>query len=116
MPIHTLTDLERMYEQDRVSLGIVRPAKVLDLEIHADESEWDPKWSELFRQFNIFGETPKDLRKIPFKFIYVFECEDKTKTHRARLIDREMGTLWLKEVNRLGNEKSAAESVRKQIS
>lgn len=115
MPVHTLEQLKSLYERERVSLGIIRPASVQDLEIEEDDAEWDPKWLEMFRQTNLFCESPKDLRKIPFKFTYVFRCEDSERPHRARLIDWEMGTLWLKEAQRFQNEKRAAQSVRKKF-
>ena len=112
MPIHTVKQLQSLYETDRVSLGIVRPAKVLDVEITPADPEWKPEWQMLFSQLRLFGPQQKPLRKIPFKFSYVFECEDNDKPHRAMIEDWELGVLWLNEVARLGNESKAAESVR----
>lgn len=55
------------------------------------------------------------MRKIPYEFRYVFECEDSVKPHRAMITDWELGVLYLKEEARLGDDKSAAESVKKKF-
>jgi hypothetical protein len=63
----------------------------------------------------LFGEPQKPLKKIPYKFSYVFECEDSKKPHTAMCEDWELGVLFLKEVDRLGSEEKAAESVRNKF-
>ena len=65
-------------------------------------------------QFNLFSGPPKQLSKIPYKFSYVFRCEDSDKPHTAMIEDWELGVLFLKEVERLGGEAAAAQSVRKK--
>ncbi len=112
MPVHTVNELRALHDADRTSPGIVRPARVLDLEIEPADPEWKPEWQQLFDQLRLFGPPQKPLRKIPFKFSYVFECEDNPKTHRAMIEDWELGVLWLNEVARLGDEWLAAESVK----
>lgn len=115
LPVFTLDQLKELFDRERVSLGVVRPTEVLDLEIEEDDPEWDPKWLELFKQGHLFGQELKTLRKIPYKFTYVFECKGSSKPHKARLIDWEMGALWLKQANRLQDEKRAAESVKQKF-
>ena len=100
------------HDQDRTSLGIVHPKRVLDLTIEDADREWKPDWQALFQQLRLFGASPKPLTKIPFKFSYVFECEDSEKPHKAMIEDWELGVLFLKEVDRLGSDEQAAESVR----
>ena len=112
LPVHTLNQLKLLHQEDRTSLGIVRPSKILDLQIEADNEDWKPEWQADLQQFRMFGPQPLLLRKIPFKFRYIFECEDSERPHRAMIEDWELGVLWLKEVDRLGNELLAAESVR----
>jgi hypothetical protein len=63
----------------------------------------------------LFGEPQKPLRKLPYVFRYVFECEDSKKPHKAMILDWELGTLFLKEANRLGSDRAAAESVRRKF-
>lgn len=112
LPVHTVNELKALYEEDQTSLGVVRPARVLDLKIEEAEREWKPEWQNVLQQLRLFGPQPKPLKKLPFKFSYVFECEDSTRPHSAMIEDWELGVLYLKEVDRLGDERKAAESVR----
>ncbi|MCC6976213.1 MAG: hypothetical protein IT322_19565 [Anaerolineae bacterium] len=112
MPHRTVNQWRTLFEQDQTSLGIVRPARVLDMIIEPAEREWKPEWQNLFDQLKLFGEPQKPLAKIPYKFSYVFECEDSSKPHTVMCEDWELGVLFLKEVDRLGSEEKAAQSVR----
>ena len=112
MPHHTVNELKELFEENKTSLGIVRPSKVIDLEIKEQEGEWKPKWKSLFSQMRLFGLQQKPLMKLPYSFHYIFECEDSKKPHRAMCEDWELGTLFLGEVERLGSEEAAADSVR----
>lgn len=115
IPVHTRKELRELYETDKTSLGIIRPKRVLDLVIEEDEEEWKPQWQELYKQLTLFGPPQKFLAKIPYKFSYIFECDDDDKPHKAMIEDWELGVLYLNEVNRLGNKEKAAESVRKKF-
>ena len=112
LPVHTVKELQTLYDRDKTSLGIVRPAHVLDLKIEKSDSEWKPEQQSVLNQLQLFGPQTKQLAKIPFKFSYVFRCEDSSKPHNAMITDWELGVLYLKEVDRLGDEHKAAESVR----
>lgn len=112
LPHRTLNQYKALYESEKVSLGVVRPKRVLDLKIEEVEREWKPRWQRLFDQFKLFGEPQRPLRKIPYRFSYVFECEDSVKPHKATIEDWELGVLFLKETERLGSEQAAAESVK----
>lgn len=115
MPHYTRNQLERLYSRDRTSLGIVRPTRVLDLKYEPADPQWKPEWQALFQQLRLIGAPQKPLRKIPYKFSYIFECEDSEKPHSAMLEDWEMGVLFLKEAERLGSDEAAAESVREKF-
>ena len=113
LPHFTRNELVSLHEQDKTSLGIVRPSRVLDLEIRPANTEWKPEWQSLFTQLTLFGPSQKPLRKIPIAFHYVFECEDSNgKSHTAMCEDWELGMLFLNEAQRLGSEQAAAQSVR----
>ena len=112
LPMHTLNEFKSLYKQDKTSLGVVRPIRVLDLKIEKSDPNWKPAQQKALNQLKLFGQQPKHLAKIPFKFRYVFECEDSNKPHSAMIADWELGVLYLKEVKRLGNEQKAAESVK----
>jgi len=116
MRCHTLNELKSLFESDRTSLGIVRPKRVIDLEVHpATDTDWKPEWRNLFSQKTLFGEQQKPLRKLPYSFHYVFKCEDSDKPHIAMCEDWELGVLFLKESERLGSDEAAAQSVRKKF-
>lgn len=71
LPHHTVNEYRRLYDEDKTSLGIVRPTKILDMVIEDAEREWKPEWEVLFQQMRLFGEPQKPLKKIPYKFSYV---------------------------------------------
>ena len=115
MPHHTVKELKELYDKERVSLGIVRPSRVLDLEIRKADPDWKPEWQNIYDQLRLFEPPPKPLRKLPYSFHYVFECEGGGKPHTAMCEDWELGTLFLRESDRLGSEEKAAESVKNKF-
>lgn len=114
LPVHTVNQLKSLYESNRVSIGIVQPAEMLDLEIEPARPEWKPEWQALLDQMTLFGDAPRELAKIPFKFRYVFRCEDNDTDHHAMIEDWELGVLYLKERERKASERLAAESVKEK--
>lgn len=116
MPHRTLNEWKALHETRKTSLGIVKPARVIDMEIRPVENpEWKADWRNLFEQMTLFGPRQKPLRKIPFTFHYIFECEDSAKPHVAMCEDWELGTLFLRESDRLGSDEAAAESVKNKF-
>ena len=115
LPMHTVNELRDLYNEDKTSLGIVRPTRILDLKIENLDRDWKSEWQGVLNQFKLFGPQPKPLAKIPFKFSYVFECADSSKPHNAMIEDWELGVLYLKEIDRLGNEWEAAKSVKRKF-
>lgn len=115
MPHRTVNQLKALYNTDRISLGIVRPTGVLDLEIRPADPEWKPSWQQALNQLHLFGPPPKPLRKLPYTFHYRFECEDSQIPHVAMIEDWELGALFLKEADRLGSDEAAAESVKRKF-
>jgi hypothetical protein len=114
LPIHTRKELEVLYDSEKISLGIVKPSQMIDLKIETVDPDWKPEWQAVLNQFHLFGGHPKELKKIPYKFSYVFKCEDSENPHSAMIEDWELGVLFLKEVERLGSEEAAAQSVKKK--
>jgi hypothetical protein len=111
MPHRTVKQLEALYDSDRVSLGIVRAKRVLDLKVTPVERDWPGKHQTLWSQMRLFGRQ-KPLTKLPFKFQYIFECDDSDKPHQVMNVDWELGVLFLRERDRLGSEVAAIQSVR----
>jgi len=116
LPHHTVNELKAQFDIDKTSLGIVRPTQVIDMEIRAvEDPKWKPAWQKLFQQMTMFGPQQKPLRKIPYTFHYHFECEDSEKPSVAMCEDWELGTLFLREAERLGSDEAAAESVKNKF-
>lgn len=111
----TIRELEALHDSERVSLGIVRPKTVLDLEIRDADPEWKPAWQAALQQLNLFEGAPKELRKLPYSFHYIFQCEDDTRPRTAMIEDWELGVLFLKEAKRLRSDEAAAQSVKKKF-
>lgn len=121
LPEHTLLQLRARHEADLsaglhpVSLGVVRPMRVADVLIEESTSAWKPEWQAMLNQGVLFGDSPKEIRKLPYAWKYVFECSDSAgKPHTAMNEDWEIGVLYWKEVERLGSPDAAAESVRQK--
>jgi len=113
MPHYTLRQLEQFYDKDKTSLGLIRPVTIHDLVIEAVADEWKASWKNMADQLRLFPEMElKKLEKLPWKWSFVFSCEDSSKPETRMIEDWEIGALYLKERDRLGDERKAAESVR----
>ena len=116
MPHCTVLELKALYDSDKISLGIVRPTEILELKVEPVEREWKPEWQATLNQFNLFSGPPKYLEKIPYKFSYAFKCSDSgDKIHNAMIEDWELGVLYRKEVERLGDEQAAVANVKNKF-
>lgn len=115
LPHLTMKQYQALYDEDGTSLGIIRPSRIIDMEIERIGAEWTEKQQGVLSQQRLFGESPKELAKIPYRFSYVFECEDSNKPHRAMCEDWELGALFLKERRKLGSDEAAAKSVKNKF-
>ena len=107
MPCFTsLDNLNAARESDRVSLALLRPKKILGLEISkARHDDWtDEEREKLIReqmQSSLFDEAEakkqvKELRKIPFDFYYRCACDSANGEFEKKLkvVDWEVGALY----------------------
>src|SRR5690606_6255473 len=102
----SLEELDNARLNEGVSLALVRPKKVLGLEIvNARSSDWTEEEREkLVReqmQGDLFSEAAvrreiRELRKIPYDFYYRFVCETSSGEIECKhkLIDWEVGMLY----------------------
>ncbi len=103
------------------SLAVFKPAKILDFTIEEVEREWDKtKLAKLEAerlQGNLFQqpENPFDVvRKLPYKFCYVFE-DNQRKQSKLMIEDWEIGQLYWNCLTRHeGNEAKAVADVKKK--
>lgn len=112
LPHKSLSHWQAGYERDYTSLGVVRPAEVLDLEVTREVGEWSDKEKAGLSQLNLFADAPAKLEKIPYRFRYRFRCEDRA-VHSLTIRDWELGVLYLKMRDQYG-EQGAVEKVRQK--
>jgi hypothetical protein len=95
---NSLEQIQDDYKSKGISLGIFKPKRVYDLKIEKAPTDWSPKHEAVLRQqvLGCFGKQPKPLEKIPYKFSYVFGCNDIRckKTHTLTISDWEISQLY----------------------
>lgn len=112
----TMEELWDLQHTDRTSLGIIRPSEINDFIIEPDLEDWGPQQKELFQQLHLFGPDQKPLEKIPFKFYYVFRCDDpRCNGHKMMIEDWEIGQLYRSMRNRYHSPEIAVEKVRQKF-
>lgn len=116
----SIEHLKERQARDRTSLGIFKPKQVHDLIYKQAPSDWKPSFKAALAQARLWDDrkvSKEPPRKVPFKFQYVFECDDTRckKNHRMMIEDWELGALYWKLVDRGATPKAAAESVREKF-
>ncbi len=105
-----------------ISLAVFKPFEILDFIIEPTEKEWDKKKLKNIiakrSQLNLFEEnlenTFKEVRKLPYKFFYLFK-DIEGKESKLMVEDWELGQLyWNCLKQNLNNEQKALEDVRKK--
>lgn len=116
----SMEELNEQKKADNTSLGIIKPKKVLDLEISKDTPNWPPRFLAELKQARLW-ETRKVTKepppKVPWKFHYRFACDDPRcrGNHRMMIQDWEAGALYWREIRNRKEPREAAESVRKKF-
>jgi len=113
--LKTMCQLEKVDKTD-CSLGIIRPREISDFIAEETDREWPPKFQKIFDQLRLFGPKQKPLEKIPYKFSYVFKCEDPNcKGHKKMIEDWEIGELYRKMRDKYMNEEKAVADVKNKF-
>lgn len=99
----SMEDLYDQQKKDRTSLGVFRPKRVHDLLITPDDPDWKPGFRAALAQARLWDDRTRSKqppRKVPFKFHYVFECDDAkcSQKHRMMIEDWEAGALYWRQV------------------
>lgn len=98
------------------SLGIIKPKQVTNLTVTEDTKTWKPEWQKLFDQQELFGPKRKPLEKIPYKYSYVFTCEEPgCKGHKMKIEDWEIYQLFRKMRDTHQNEETANQKVKEKF-
>ena len=75
-----LTNSKKLFEKDKTSLGIVRPTKILDMEIRkANERMEAGMETAFFLKCGYSGHNKSHSPSFRIRFHYIFECEDSEK-------------------------------------
>jgi len=99
------------------SLAVFKPTKILDFVIEPDDREWDSKKLEklqsqsqqmhLFKTVEEIKEEFSVVRKVPYKFSYLFE-DDSGRQSKMMVEDWEIGMLYLHCLWRANNDENIA--------
>ncbi len=106
----TMKELEARFETDQTSLGIVRPTEILEVKYERVDQNWKGSWQDLQNQLRLFDPQPKKLEKLPYKWSYVFRCEDRKEPYTRMIEDWELGANFLNAREKY-DEAKAAEKV-----
>lgn len=91
-----------------LSLAHFKPTKIINFIWEKQEEQWEEKAA---KQLELFDSNFKKVKKIPYKFKYIFEDDSG---HRSKLMieDWEIGRLYLKYANK--GEDFACQKVKEQ--
>jgi hypothetical protein len=114
--------MEHLHDQqakDRTSLGIFKPKKVHDLVVQSADAEWKPSFKAALAQARLWDDrkvSKEPPGKVPFKFQYVFECDDpRCNGHRMMIEDWEVGACYWKNIRAGRTREESAKMVRKRF-
>ena len=125
----SVTEIDEARMKTGLSLGIIKPTSILDLEFQSEEPDWTPdqleKLTQQLTQDDLFTEVSaaaeiKQLEKIPYGFYYHFTCPGSDKPERIRITDWEIYQLyrnvcgapnWQKKMREMYVEKYGAKDV-----
>ena len=102
------------------SLVVFKPTKILDFQIEIESREWDKDTLEKIeaerQQLNLFKQ-PEDhfkvVKKLPYKFSYVFE-DDLGKKSTLMIEDWEIGQLYWNCLKKHNDEEIACQKVQEK--
>lgn len=113
----SVEELRKQYAIDHTSLGIIKPKKILDFKIKPiDECRSWERDLVMGIQQTLFGIPYESaIEKIPYKFSYIFECDDPNckRKHDLMIEDWEICALYRAMKLKYG-EKIALEKVKEK--
>ena len=119
-----LQELINKAKNDKTSLAIFKPSKIIDFTVEKTEREWpsnklellklQSKQQSLFQTAEEIENVFKVVKKLPYKFSYKFE-DDDGKQYKMTIIDWEIGALYFNCLNNNnGDELVAIEKVKEK--
>jgi hypothetical protein len=113
---NSIEDLKEKYNANHTSMGIIKPKKIIDFESTPIERcrDWEQDLVLGIQQTLDCMGYKSPLDKIPYKFSYVFNCnESSCKTHDLMIEDWEICQLYRSEKQNLGEKESLAKVAQK---
>lgn len=116
----SVEDLQRRWEQDRTSLGIVRPKELLEVRLRKrperEVREWMEKERARMAEQLVFGDPPKPLDCVPVTFNVSWKCDDPAcKTHDMRLLQWGLHELYRKLASDRDCDAKVTEKMKKEL-
>lgn len=98
----SMCQIQRDQKNNGTSMGLFKPAEVLDLTQEKQAEEWDPAGLAKLRQTDFFmTKENKLLEKLPYKWRYVYRCSDPHCTgHEQQIVDWEAGAFYRNAIRR----------------
>lgn len=119
--VRSVEELQQWQEQDRRSLGILKPhsiSKVEDEIIGASKkAEFMVAFEETMKQLELEDPNqrePRPLTPPDYRFLYTFSCDGKCK-HTFSVLDWEIDALYWRMKKKLKSETKAARAVVDQL-
>ena len=111
----SLEHLKDCQAADGTSLGIVKPKVVTDFFVRPDKDTWSERQLLRRSQADFFKEL-KPLEKLPYKFTFQFECDDKRcHGHKLMISDWEIYALFKNCRQRSSSDQEALQKVRQKV-
>ncbi|MFO7896048.1 MAG: hypothetical protein R6U84_03870 [Candidatus Cloacimonadales bacterium] len=113
---HSLSELIDIFRTSQISLATVKPKEIKDFVFEPEnEKYWSEKQVAYFTQPQFFEVVPSkpNLRKLPYKFKYIFSTEDG-KERKIMIEDWEVGALYWNCLKRYATEKIALQKVKEK--
>lgn len=110
--------IEDSQKPTNVSLATFKPAKITGFLVEEDTREWKDEWVELRKQTDLFAEIDMEpeklIPKVPYKFSYTFE-DDERVSSTLMIEDWEIFQLYWKCLKSSeGDEQKAIELVKQK--
>lgn len=108
--------LNKQSQRD-ISLAIVKPRRVEDFFWEESNPNWTKRQLSALKQLRLFDNVNyKKVEKIPYKFSYLFYCEDKNcNGHKMMIEDWEVMGLYRKMRDTCSDIDSALEKVKEKF-
>lgn len=110
----SLEELADSYQNDRTSLGLIKPASLIDFYKQKDIGKDELKLVR-FIQMTIEGKQRSVLEQIPYVFKYRFSCDDRRcKSHDILCEDWELIQSWREWIKTYKTEEILWEKIRQK--